>query len=189
MNSNNGFGEDSPGQAPVWVFGYGSLIWRPDFPWLDRRRATIAGWSRRFWQGSHDHRGVPDAPGRVVTLVRAPREDCAGIAYRIEPGLFRQLDHREKNGYERIAVAVTLQCGKTGAGGPERVPGTTYIAPRGNRAFLGPAPIKDMATQIRKAAGPSGANIDYLVELAAALRHLDVHDPHVFALEAAVLGK
>ena len=165
--------------APVWVFGYGSLIWRPDFPFLDRRPAAVDGWARRFWQGSHDHRGVPDAPGRVVTLVRAPGETCMGMAYRIEHTVFDHLDYREKNGYERVAVSMDLE----GAGAAD---GVVYIAPLDNHAFLGDAPIEEMARQIRLSVGPSGRNVDYLLELADALRGLQAHDPHVFALEAAV---
>ena len=165
--------------APVWVFGYGSLIWRPDFPFLDRRPAAVAGWARRFWQGSHDHRGVPDAPGRVATLVRAPGETCMGMAYRIEHTVFDHLDYREKNGYERVAVSMDLE----GAGAAD---GIVYIAPIDNHAFLGDAPIEEMARQIRLSVGPSGRNVDYLLELADALRGLQAHDPHVFALEAAV---
>ena len=162
-----------------WVFGYGSLIWRADFPWLERQPATLSGWARRFWQGSHDHRGVADAPGRVVTLVRALDETCHGVAYRVESHVFDHLDHREKNGYERIAVSLTLANG-------ENVDGVVYVAPIDNFAFLGDAPLKEIARHIQGSAGPSGKNIDYLLELAAALRGLGAEDPHVFALEAAV---
>ena len=162
-----------------WVFGYGSLIWRADFPWLDRQPATLPGWARRFWQGSHDHRGVADAPGRVVTLVRAPHETCAGVAYRVEPHVFDHLDDREKNGYERFPVSLALVDGGD-------VDGVVYVAPVDNFAFLGDAPLAEMARHIQGSAGPSGKNVDYLLDLAAALRNLGAEDPHVFALEAAV---
>ena len=162
-----------------WVFGYGSLIWRADFPWLDRQPAKLSGWARRFWQGSHDHRGVADAPGRVVTLVRAPRETCAGVAYRVEPHVFDHLDDREKNGYERFPVSLALV-------GRGDVDGVVYVAPVDNFAFLGDAPLEEMARHIQGSAGPSGRNVDYLLELAAALRDMGAEDPHVFALEAAV---
>ncbi|RZA31933.1 MAG: gamma-glutamylcyclotransferase, partial [Lysobacteraceae bacterium] len=67
--------------ASVWLFGYGSLIWKADFPYIERRPASIGGWSRRFWQGSHDHRGTGSAPGRVVTLVAEDGATCHGMAY------------------------------------------------------------------------------------------------------------
>jgi cation transport regulator ChaC len=167
--------------SDVWLFGYGSLIWRPDFPYLDRRPARVAGWSRRFWQGSHDHRGVPHAPGRVVTLVPDPTALCEGMAYRIErevrDATFAQLDHREKNGYERHDAVLEFRDGAT-----ER--GIVYIATHDNHAFLGPAPAHEIAAQIHASAGPSGRNREYLVALAVALRELGVEDPHVAELES-----
>ena len=162
----------------VWVFGYGSLIWRPDFPFAQRQRARIDGWSRRFWQGSHDHRGTPDAPGRVVTLVPAPGAYCDGVAYLIDHAVFDHLDHREKNGYERHDVDLQFADARAG--------GVVYIAHRDNPAFLGDSPSDAVALQILNSRGPSGTNREYLYELAAALRNLDVDDAHVFELEAHV---
>ena len=164
----------------VWVFGYGSLIWRPDIAFRERRIARVRGWARRFWQGSHDHRGVPHAPGRVVTLVPDRGESCEGMAYLVDESVveatFAGLDYREKNGYERHAVRLEFRAG--GA-----CDGVVYIAPAGNPAWLGPAPDADIVAQIRRSTGPSGANIDYLRELVAALRELAIDDPHVFTLE------
>ena len=169
----------------TWLFGYGSLIWRPDIPFEERRVARIDGWMRRFWQGSHDHRGLPHAPGRVVTLIPAPDESCEGMAYRIHNDVmeqtFARLDHREKNGYERCEVTLNFRDGTTQAG-------VVYIAERDNFAYLGPAPLEQMVEQIRVSAGPSGANRDYLVELATALRDHQIDDPHVFDLEARLLA-
>ncbi len=168
---------------PCWVFGYGSLIWRPDFPFIDAQPATLRGFKRRFWQGSHDHRGVPDAPGRVVTLVPAPGTLCVGRAYLIEAHIaeqtFADLDYREKNGYERVHTDLDLGDGR-------RVAGLTYIATADNFAYLGDAPLASIARQIAGSEGPSGHNADYLFELADALRALAVVDDHVFELEAHV---
>ena len=166
--------------GPTWVFGYGSLIWKQDFPFLESRPARITGWARRFWQGSHDHRGLEHAPGRVVTLIEAPGEVCEGRAFLIEPEVFEHLDHREKNGYERIAVEIAFDS--------ESVAGVVYRAHENNPAFLGPAPMEEMAAQIHRSVGPSGSNRDYLLELADALRRLGYSDAHVFELEARVLA-
>ena len=169
--------------SDLWVFGYGSLIWRPDIAYRERRIARVRGWKRRFWEGSHEHRGGPHAPGRVVTLVPDANTSCEGMAYliggEVVESTFEGLDHREKNGYERHDVWLEFRDGDTSGG-------VVYIAPGGNHAWLGPAPGNEMAEQIRRSAGPSGTNMEYLRELAAALRELGIDDPHVFGLERLV---
>lgn len=165
----------------VWLFGYGSLIYKVDFPILERQPASIRGWERRFWQGSHDHRGTPEAPGRVVTLIESPGAICQGMAYRVSPDTFSHLDHREKNGYLRFFTALTFPEG-------HHAEGLVYVAGPTNPAFLGPAPMADMAEQITRSHGPSGSNADYLLSLAEALEELGAEDPHVFELAGRVRG-
>ncbi len=162
----------------TWVFGYGSLIWRQDFPYIDARRACIDGWTRRFWQGSHDHRGVHSDPGRVVTLVEAPGERCHGRAFLVESDVFVHLDDREVNGYERHRIDIQFDDGQT--------PGVVYRAAVNNFAFLGDAPLDEMVAQIKRCTGRSGRNVDYVLELARSLRGLEVSDQHVFELEALI---
>ncbi|WP_376697061.1 gamma-glutamylcyclotransferase [Wenzhouxiangella sp. EGI_FJ10305] len=163
-----------------WVFGYGSLIYKVDFPYLDREPAQIEGWARRFWQGSHDHRGTPDAPGRVVTLVPDAARTCRGMAYRVEHDVFEHLDHREKNGYQHHRVTIDLLDRGTA------VAGMIYVAGRDNPAFLGPDKPQVLAEHIVAARGPSGLNRDYLLRLAESLRELGDEDEHVFDLERRV---
>ena len=165
---------------PTWVFGYGSLIWKQDFPYLEARPGRITGWARRFWQGSHDHRGTEEDPGRVVTLVAAPGEHCDGRAFLVEPDVFEHLDHREKNGYERVVVEIGFEVGS--------VDGVAYRACEENEAFLGPAPMEEMAAQINRCVGPSGSNREYVIELARALRGMGVKDQHVFGVEGWVFN-
>lgn len=169
---------------PLWIFAYGSLLWRAEFPWADRRPATLRGFARRFWQGSTDHRGVPGAPGRVVTLVEDPAALCHGAAYRIDPAhapqVLAELDHRERGGYARLDIALELD--------GDSADGLTYVATAQNHNYLGPAPLAQIAAQVRRARGPSGHNREYVLRLAASLRELDHDDPHVFELEQLILA-
>ena len=167
---------DFSDQGDVWLFGYGSLIFKADFPWREYCPGAIHGWARRFWQGSHDHRGTPGAPGRVATLVRRSAVRCGGMAYRVHPEVFAHLDYREKNGYLRFMTDMTLVDGRC-------VDALVYIATEDNAAWLGPAPEAEIAQQIAASRGPSGENAEYLLRLARALRDLGEEDAHVFAIE------
>ena len=188
-----------------WLFGYGSLIWRPDFGYQQRCPARLAGWSRRFWQSSHDHRGVPEAPGRVVTLIADAPSHCIGMAYALAPEAYaqvvEQLDVRERNGYARVFVDIDLLRDAApaadaphGSTAPRTVRASIYIATPDNPAFAGDTPLPALARTIHSAHGPSGSNRAYLFELADALRGLHgltgvdgaAQDAHVFDLEDAV---
>lgn len=170
-----------PPTESCWIFGYGSLVWRPAFPYLQQLPGFIRGWARRYWQGSTDHRGVPEAPGRVVTLIPAARHECWGIAYRVAPEAWarvtERLDHRERGGFDRKEVTVGFR-------DPECPPvrAIVYVATERNPNYLGPATDAEIAAQIRRAQGPSGPNAEYALELAAALRRIGADDDHVFAI-------
>ena len=174
------------GDQDRWIFGYGSLIWRPDFEHSERRTAFADGWMRRFWQGSVDHRGVPGAPGRVVTLLPSPGSRCWGAAFRVESAHWDQvldrLDLREVGGYDRVELSLGL------ADSDRRLSAVTYVATADNDNFLGEAPMDEIARQVLSAQGPSGHNVAYVLQLAKALRELSADDQHVFALETAVRG-
>jgi cation transport regulator ChaC len=169
----------------VWIFGYGSLIWRPGFAFSERLEGTVQGYARRFWQASTDHRGTTDFPGRVVTLVAMAGESCTGVCYRVDDTardrVLGELAIREKGGYtvERLQV----RC-KTGG---RTLRALSYIGHPGNPNFAGESPLQEIAEIVRHAAGPSGHNVAYVLELAEALLAMDAHDPHVMELAKLVI--
>jgi len=172
----------------MWIFGYGSLIWRPDFEFEEAQIACLEGWDRVFSQGSPDHRGTPEAPGRVVTLRPNTEAACWGRAYRISAESTAQtlsrLDHREQGGYERVAIA--LRSFKEGEAPREAV---TYVAPPGNPHDLGLASLESMVVQIANAHGPSGSNREYIVRLRDALESMGVADPCVTRIADALVER
>ncbi|MFK8016089.1 MAG: gamma-glutamylcyclotransferase [Gammaproteobacteria bacterium] len=167
----------------MWIFGYGSLMWRPGFDYEQREIAFLHHYARELWQGSPDHRGVPDAPGRVATLVARDDAVCAGLAFRVcaseRHRILRELDEREQGGYERLDVDVRLADGTT-----ERA--LTYIGYPDNPHYLGPATFESMVSTVAQSHGPSGANRDYVLELVRTLRALQLSDPPMERLGAAL---
>lgn len=174
----------------MWVFGYGSLMWKVDFPFEKNVIGYIKGYERRFYQHSTDHRGTPDNPGRVVTLIPAsPDRKVYGIAYKIKDSdvedVVKHLDFREKGGYERKSVTfypkdLTME--------PFNM--TIYLASYDNPNYAGHAELDAIADQVVKSIGPSGHNIDYVCNLAKVMREVvpEAQDDHLFELEAKVIA-
>lgn len=168
----------------TWIFGYGSLIWRPNFDFTSRQPAKIKGWVRRFYQGSPDHRGTPKQWGRVVTLMPTSNEECYGVAYAIDAykrdDVFHYLNLREQGGYDLLETEIQLLNG-------DAVHGYVYTANEENPFYLGPASVDEMAIQILNSSGPSGPNLEYFTQLYTALSDFAPDDPHLNELYQEIL--
>ncbi|CAN6456883.1 unnamed protein product [Victoria cruziana] len=175
----------------LWVFGYGSLIWKAGFAYEQRLIGLIKGYRRVFYQGSTDHRGTPEYPGRTVTLEPHDGEVCWGAAYKIsgkenEEIAMSYLEVREKQ-YD-LKAYVDLYTDMESS-----IPAVTgvlvYIGSSDkkiNENYLGPAPLEEMAVQIINAQGPSGPNRDYLFQLERSLLEFGCQDDHIKDLANAV---
>ena len=167
----------------LWLFGYGSIMWKTGLQFDHAALGFIRHRARRFWQGSPDHRGTPSAHGRVVTLTDRPGTTCWGMVYRIPADsieeAIRDLDHREKGGYIRERVEIVMRDG-------ELVSGITYYADTTNPHFLGEADTHQIALQILNSKGPSGTNKQYILTLDETLRSHGIRDDHVSELAELV---
>jgi len=164
--------------SELWIFGYGSLMWKPGFEFAEAARARLVGYRRCFCIYSTNHRGRPERPGLVLGLDRGGM--CDGLAYRVAPENARAtaeyLRVREQvNGvYREAHVPVTIEEGRR-----REVMAQAYIVERAHPSFTGPLSLAAQANLIRGAKGLSGANLDYLINTLAHLETLDIHEPEL----------
>ena len=170
-------------ENPLWVFGYGSLMWRPGFRFVERSRAQLYGYHRSLCIFSHVHRGTPDAPGLVLGLDRGGR--CRGVAFRIaqedEAATIAYLRAREQitGVYLERHVRVQLEDGR-------RVRAVTYVADRRHPQYAGRLPEADVMRLVRQGVGLSGANPEYVRATHEHLIEIGVSDPILARIAAAL---
>ncbi|KAK5880041.1 hypothetical protein CesoFtcFv8_023109 [Champsocephalus esox] len=176
--------------SSLWIFGYGSLVWKPDFKYRRSQVGYIQGYKRRFWHGDNFHRGNDELPGRVVTLIEDDDESTWGVAFevtgsQVEESL-KYLNVREgvRGGY----VTKMVEFFPEGENQPS-VQALVYIATADNTLYLGPASSEMIGVQIAVCRGKSGHNLEYLLRLAEFMRNScpQVEDHHLFSIEAAAL--
>ncbi|KAF9055273.1 ChaC-like protein [Hymenopellis radicata] len=203
---------ESASRPPFIVFGYGSLIFKPPPHTIKQTPGFLKGYVRRFAQKSHDHRGTPEKPGRVVTLVHKedwdafsgsvrrslPEEDTVwGLAYTID--FAYESEVRDYLGTFLATDGYTMEqldiYGIDPHDGSETViihnhidvltSMQCYVGRNDNPSFIGSEPLPALARTIWESVGPSGPNKDYLYDLVKAVKDIspDAHDSYLSALE------
>lgn len=158
----------------LWVFGYGSLIWRPGFAFVERAGARLHGFHRALCIYSHVHRGTPETPGLVLGLDRGGI--CRGVAFRVaaEQALetIDYLRAREQATavYLERQLTVRLDDGR-------RLTALTYVADRGHSQYAGRLPEASVLALVRQGKGVSGENPDYVRRTHEHLHEMGIHDP------------
>lgn len=163
------------GGRDIWIFGYGSLMWNPEFDFDAKHVAAVHGYHRNFCLWSRINRGTPQQPGLVLTLERGG--SCRGLAYRLARATAREqlsrLWRREMSmGSYRPRW---LEC-RTG---PERFESLAFVVNRRCTGYAGKLPIETMVNAIATASGKYGSSADYLFRTEAALAEHGIRDERV----------
>ena len=177
--------KDSGGE--LWVFGYGSLIWRPGFDFLEKRNARLVGAHRALCVYSFVHRGTPEKPGLVLGLDRGG--SCRGVAYKVAAKKREQtiqyLREREQATmvYREAWRSVWLD------ESPQRqVRALCYMVDRGHVQYAGRLTLAQQLRHVRQGHGRSGINRDYVLETVKALEALGYRDAELHLLAERLKG-
>lgn len=162
-----------------WVFGYGSLMWRPGFRFAERRPALLRGLCRQLCIYSHVHRGTPDRPGLVMGLDRGGA--CRGIAYRVAaedwPSTLTYLRAREQ--VTAVYIETRRRVRLVGDGEVEAL---VYVVNRKHPQYAGRLGLDDQLKFVRQGCGASGTCADYVASTVEHLRELGIADHVLEAL-------
>ncbi|MEZ5831602.1 MAG: gamma-glutamylcyclotransferase [Dongiaceae bacterium] len=169
-------------EGDLWLFGYGSLMWKPELDFAESRPALLKGWHRRFCLWQWRYRGSRHHPGLMLALDRGGA--CRGVAYRIAaPGVrdkIAKVWRREMlgNGYlPRWVRLVTMQGG---------VRGLTFVANLAGERYAGRISDEIVADHMAHACGEGGSSAEYLLETVLKCEELGIHDPFLWRLQELV---
>lgn len=172
-------------RGDLWVFGYGSLMWAPEFQYAQRSIGLVHGYHRALCILSSRYRGTPDKPGLVMGLCRGG--SCWGMAFRVPSTRAKLvLDYLWKremlnNVYKPSFVPVELKSSK-------RVRALTFIADTGHRQYAGELDVDGRAKLVAQGVGKRGRCVDYIRNTLEHMKGLGMHDPHLSrVLDAAVV--
>ncbi|TPN78422.1 gamma-glutamylcyclotransferase [Mesorhizobium sp. CU2] len=170
--------------GPLWVFAYGSLIWKPAFESVEQRRASTYGWHRSFCLDLIRWRGSKEQPGLMMALERGGR--CDGVVYRLPDGdkqahietlLRREIDDHEAVSSVRWVPVRTAQ-------GPLRALGF-WVGVTGRGTSLG-QPLDKVAGILARACGHVGSGAEYLYNTVSHLETFGIHDRNLWRLQELV---
>ncbi len=171
----------------LWVFGYGSLMWRPGFAYLERVPARLIGLHRALCVFSFVHRGTPERPGLVLGLDRGGM--CRGIAFRVaaaaRSATIDYLRAREQvtSVYVETKRQIELE-DKT----RRRVRALCYIVDRSHVQYAGRLTLAESLRHVRQGHGKSGPNRDYVIETVRALESLGYREGELHLLAERLGG-
>ncbi len=182
---------EPPANHDLWVFGYGSLMWRPGFEYLDRAPARLTGLHRALCVYSFVHRGTPEKPGLVLGLDRGGA--CRGIAYRVaaaqRDATVAYLRAREQvttvylETMRRITLATTPERLR-----PAEVIALVYAVDRSHPQYAGRLDLERQLRLVRQGHGRSGANLDYVLSTVAEIETQGCHDPGLHLLAQRLIA-
>jgi cation transport protein ChaC len=162
----------------VWIYGYGSLIWRPEFEYQERRLAQLRGYHRALCMWSRVNRGTPESPGLVFALDRGG--SCRGVVYRLHgamvPQFFPGLWKRE------MATGAYTPRWITCATDDGPVRALVFVMNRANPAYIPALPDAEITAIVRRASGIYGPCIDYVMQTAQALQAAGIRDARLTRL-------
>ncbi len=165
----------------LWVFGYGSLMWRPGFEFIEQVPARLIGEHRALCVYSFDHRGTPEKPGLVLGLDRGGA--CRGIAFRVAAGKRRDivdyLRGREQttNVYREVMRSVWVENQAR-----QRVSALAYVVDRSHVQYAGRLSLAEQLRFVRQGHGRSGNNRDYVLSTVKSIEAQGFRDEQLHQL-------
>jgi cation transport protein ChaC len=181
MDAQRQFGPDQAASGDFWVFGYGSLMWRPGFDFIEQVPARLIGEHRALCVYSFDHRGTPEKPGLVLGLDRGGA--CRGIAFRVaasrREATIAYLREREQTThvYREVMRSVWLENEAR-----LRVSAMAYVVDRGHVQYAGRLTLTEQVRYVRQGHGRSGNNRDYVLSTVRSIEAQGFRDPKLHQL-------